>query len=264
MKKSLHISIILILLGFLILYYYNLPPSKNQKAVLFTIPKGQTLSYIANKLEEKQLIRNQTYFKILAKLTGKDKNIKAGVYEIFPDMTAYEILDLLHSGKIKMIQFTIIEGWTNDQIADYFKEQGFISDKEEFLNLTKDPVILKKYNIAGPTTEGFLFPETYTIDPQLKIEQIHEIMIKMFFNKLSNIVSDYKQIDPKELYQKVIIASIIEREAIHKEELPIMASVYYNRLKKKMKLQADPTIQYILKDPKKKLTLKDLEIESPV
>jgi UPF0755 protein len=178
-------------------------------------------------------------------------------------MTSIEILNLLNSGKVKMIQFTIIEGWTNEQIAEYFLDQGFIKHKNEFLDLTKDKSLLSKYQIKGITTEGFLFPETYTIDPQLKITQIHEIMIKMFFQKLSTIVPNYQKMDPHTIYEKVILASIIEKEAIHKEELPLMASVYYNRLKKKMKLQADPTIQYILKDPKKKLTLKDLEIDSP-
>lgn len=261
MKKLIYIIIIFIVL--LILYYYNLSPIYTSQNVLFTVPKGKTFSYIAEKLEEKGLIKSKNFLKLIAKITGKDKNIKAGVYEINTRMTSIEILNLLNSGKVKMIQFTIIEGWTNEQIAEYFLDQGFIKHKNEFLDLTKDKSLLSKYQIKGITTEGFLFPETYTIDPQLKITQIHEIMIKMFFQKLSTIVPNYQKMDPHTIYEKVILASIIEKEAIHKEELPLMASVYYNRLKKKMKLQADPTIQYILKDPKKKLTLKDLEIDSP-
>jgi len=263
MKKHIYISIFLIVLGITFILYSNLSPNEASQKILFTIPKGKSLSYVAEKLKEKNLIKSELYFKILAKITGKAKNIKAGVYEIDTQMSPWEILDLLHSGRVKMIQFTIIEGWTNEQIADYFKEQQFISNKKEFLDLTSDKEILEKYRIAGPTTEGFLFPETYTIDPQLKIQQIHEIMIKMFYEKLAKIYPNYQNIVPKEIYEKVIIASIIEREAVHRDELPLMASVYYNRLKKKMKLQADPTIQYILKDPKKKLTLKDLEIDSP-
>jgi UPF0755 protein len=256
MKKHIYISIFLIILGITFILYGNLSPNEASQKILFTVPKGKSLSYVAEKLKEKNLIKSVLYFKILAKITGKAKNIKAGVYEIDTQMSSWEILDLLHSGRVKMIQFTIIEGWTNEQIADYFKEQQFISNKKEFLDLTSDKEILEKYRIAGPTTEGFLFPETYTIDPQLKIQQIHKIMIKMFYEKLAKIYPNYQNIDPKEIYEKVIIASIIEREAVHRDELPLMASVYYNRLKKKMKLQADPTIQYILKDPKKKINLK--------
>ncbi len=260
--KRLTITAILFILGGItIVSYYNTSPYNKNEIILFTVPRGKSLSYIASKLEEKGLIKSQNFFKLISLIVKGDTNIKAGVYELNSRMTSYEILKTLISGKVKMIQFTIVEGWTNEQIANYFLEQGFIKEKQEFLNLTTNKDILKKYKIEGPSTEGFLFPETYTIDPELKIEKIHEIMLQMFYKKLNSITE--KEIPPKKLYKKVIIASIIEREAIHKEELPIMASVYYNRLKKGMKLQADPTIQYILKNPKKKLTLKDLEIDSP-
>ncbi|MCS7205968.1 MAG: endolytic transglycosylase MltG [Leptospiraceae bacterium] len=261
-SRYLLITSTILFLSLVFFLFLNSSPQQEATQVLFTVPRGKSLSYVAQKLKQENLIRSSDFFLVLAKLFYFHSNIKAGVYEIQTLMTSLEILDLLVSGKVKMIQFTIIEGWTNEQIAEYFLEQNYIQTKEEFLSLTKDPEILKKYNIYGPTTEGFLFPETYTIDPQLPIKTIHEIMIKFFFKKLSEI-ADYQKLTPKELYEKIIIASIIEREAVHKEELSLMASVYYNRLKKKMKLQADPTIQYILKDPKKKLTLKDLEIDSP-
>ncbi len=235
---------------------------ESYEKILFTVPQGKGVSYIAEKLKEKNLIFSSTYFKILAIIFLKDKNIKAGVYELDTSMSSYEILIHLAKGKVKMIQFTIPEGWTNLQIAKYFVQQSYINDEEEFLKLTKEGKILKKYNIYGPTTEGFLFPETYTIDPQLKIEKIHEIMLEQFFRSLSRIPESQK-ISPEELYKKVILASIIQREAIFDDELPLMASVYLNRIKKNMRLQADPTIQYILQNPKKKLTLKDLEIDSP-
>ncbi|MFN3604598.1 MAG: endolytic transglycosylase MltG [Leptonema sp. (in: bacteria)] len=235
---------------------------KNKDTILFTVPRGKNADYIAKKLKEKELISSEIYFKILAKIFQLDKKIKSGVYELNQNMNTIEILNHLISGKVKLIQFTIIEGWSNYQIGEYFTQLGYTKEPEEFIKVTKNKEILDKYKIAGPTSEGFLFPETYTIDPQLLVSQIHEIMIQMFFSKLKTITS-LETIEPKKLYEKVIIASIIEREAIHKDELPLMASVYYNRIQKKIKLQADPTIQYILKNPKKKLTLKDLEINSP-
>ncbi len=249
----------------LFLFFFNClyaQPTEKQDKILFTVPRGKTIDYVSKKLKEKDLITSELFFKIVAKLWFSDKKIKAGVYELEKKMSTYEILEYLTSGKVKMVQFTIIEGWSNYQIGEYFTELGYVKNSEEFIQITKDKEVLQKYKIQGLTSEGFLFPETYTIDPQLSIRQIHEIMIKMFYTKLSTFL-DPKTIPSKELYEKVIIASIIEREAIHKEELPIMASVYYNRIKKKFKLQADPTIQYILKNPKKKLTLKDLEIDSP-
>lgn len=246
------------------IWYINAPPAMFATAenVLFTVPRGKGVSYIAKTLEEQKLIKSALFFIFLARVMDAETKFKAGVYEIQTSMGTWDILQLLLSGKVKMIQFTIVEGWTNFQIGQYFTELGFVPDPERFLEITGQPEILRKYRIHGTTTEGFLFPETYTIDPQLSIHEIHEIMIKMFYRKLSSIV-DPGSIPPEELYKKVIIASIIEREYVHKEELPLMASVYYNRLKKGMKLQADPTIQYILKQPKKKLTFRDLEIDSP-
>lgn len=255
------LKIVVIFIIFVISLYCN-DSKKNSQPILFTIPKGKSTDYIAKKLKEKDLIFSEIYFKVLAKIFQFEKKIKAGVYELNPNMSTLEIIEHLISGKVKMIQFTIIEGWTNYQIGEYFTSLGYVQNPDEFIQITKNKEVLNKYKIYGPTSEGFLFPETYTIDPQLSITQIHEIMIKMFFQKLATIKPN-DQINPKELYEKVIIASIIEREAIHKEELYLMSSVYYNRLQKKMKLQADPTIQYILKNPKKKLTLKDLEINSP-
>lgn len=249
------------ILFFFLTNLYAQPIIQDNK-ILFTVPKGKTTDYIAKKLKEKDLIKSELFFKVLAKVLFSDKAIKAGVYEFDKTMNTYEILSLLTSGKVKMIQFTIIEGWSNYQIGEYFAELGYVKSPEEFIDITKKKEILQKYKIYGPTSEGFLFPETYTIDPQLSINQIHEIMIKLFYTKLSTFLN-LDTISPKELYEKVVIASIIEREATYKEELPLMASVYYNRIKKKIKLQADPTIQYILKNPKKKLTLKDLEIDSP-
>ena len=196
------------------------------------------------------------------RLTGLQDELKAGSYELNDGMSAHEVADVLTEGRVRMVQFTVPEGWHNRQIAELMVKRGFAQNEEEFLKLTRDPEILKKYKIPARTTEGYLFPETYTISHGYPLEKIHEAMIQRFFDQLKN--ADHPEnLSPEELHKKVILASIIEREAARKDELPQMSRVFMNRLDKGMRLESCATIQYLLPKPREKLYEKDLKIESP-
>jgi UPF0755 protein len=161
-----------------------------------------------------------------------------------------------------MTNFTIPEGWHNRQIAELLTSRGMAQSAQEFLDLTANEEVLVKYKIQADSTEGYLFPDTYTIPLNYPLAKIHEAMLRRFFQVLKEVAVD-KNTDPFDLQQKIILASIIEREAAKPEELPVMAGVFLNRMNKRMKLESCATVQYLLPKPKQKLLEKDLLIKSP-
>ncbi len=243
-------------------YIPGRPAGDGTKHVEFEVVRGTGMARVTRSLIEEGLIRNELFFRIMMKATFRDGALKAGVYDLNDGMSAYEIGSILTSGRVQMIKVTIPEGWTNKQIAERAAALGLCNSPEEFLKLTEDPNILKKYGIPAKTTEGYLYPETYFLARGVKADRLHEAMLDRFFDMLPQ-ADPPADLTPEDLFKAVILASIIEREAVHREELPKMAGVYLNRIKKGMRLEADPTIQYILGDPKKKLYLKDLKIKSP-
>lgn len=255
------IAAAVILLG-IAAYIPGRPTGDGMKNVEFEIERGTGMSRVTKSLVDQGLIGNELFFRIMMKATFRDGALKAGIYELNDGMSAYEIGSILSSGKVQMIRVTIPEGWTNKQIAEHAASLGLCATPDEFMALTQNPETLKKYGIPGKNTEGYLYPETYFLARGVKADRLHEAMLDRFFATLpdANPPADMK---PEDLFKAVILASIIEREAVHSEELPKMAGVYLNRVKKGMRLEADPTIQYILGDPKKKLYLKDLEVKSP-
>jgi UPF0755 protein len=251
-----------IILAGILIYIPGRPAGDGSKKVEFEVQRGTGMARVTKSLVEQGLLSSELFFRLMMKATFRDGALKAGIYELNDGMSAFEIGSILSSGRVQMIRITIPEGWTNQQIAEHAASLGLCSTPEEFLQLTRNPEVLKKYGIPGKTTEGYLFPETYFLARGVKADRLHQAMLERFFAMLpeANPPADLK---PEDLFRAVILASIIEREAVHREELPKMAGVYLNRLKKGMRLEADPTIQYILGDPKKKLYLKDLEIPSP-
>lgn len=232
------------------------------RKVEFTVPSGAGMYSVSRNLARAGLISSEKYFQLILRFTNRTGALKVGVYDLHDGMSAYEIADLLTSGKVQMLRLTIPEGWTNRQIGDYLAGKGLVRDREEFLTLTKDPATLRKFRIPGATTEGYLFPETYNVPRGYPARKVQEAMLKRFFIELGKL--DVPDNTPRDiLHERLILASIVEREAVRPEERPIMAQVFINRLKKRMRLESCATIQYLFDKPKTRLYEKDLQIESP-
>ncbi len=230
------------------------------------IKKGETLTEVAQKLEEKGIIRSAFRFKLWAKITGNTKNIKAGGYVFSGPTGIREVLMVLIEGKTSEISVTIPEGAILKEIAWLFWKHGGI-DKERFLSLASDTQYIKTLNINAKTLEGFLFPATYFITYAAEPQEIIERMVKKFFciftNKLEKECEERESIALGWSPEKIVIfASLIEKEAVVDSEKPIISSVYHNRLRINMALQCDATIQYILPKHKNRLTYEDLKIKS--
>ena len=243
----------------LVLFWPQPNPSYVSKVSVIT---GSTLGEISKQLYEKKIISNEQMFRWAVQVMGKEKEIPVGTFQLVDTQSNYDIIKQLVYGSPELIKVRLLEGWSVKQIAAYLNEvMGF--EPDEILDISKDYRFLKKHNIKASTIEGYLFPDTY-----------------LFFNGdtptsvLDNVVSEYKKFwrdafrdRARELnmteHEVVTLASIIEGEAIYDKERPTISGVYHNRLNRGMRLQADPTIQYIIEDGPRRLLNRDLRIDSP-
>ncbi|HRO66977.1 MAG TPA: endolytic transglycosylase MltG [Pseudobdellovibrionaceae bacterium] len=216
--------------------------SATSKEVIYEATPGKSFLAIANDLQTAGVVKNARMFSIYARFTGERSKIKAGGYLFRTSMTPYEVLQVLTSGRSIGRPFTISEGLNMFEIAQAYERGGFGRAKD-FLSITRDPAIAKA--LLGPeatSLEGYLFPETYQITKFTTTRELIASMVRRFLNV-------YKEVDnmgPHAMsrHQIVTFASLIEKETGAPEERPLIASVFFNRLKKNMRLQTDPTIIY--------------------
>ncbi len=230
------------------------------------IPSGTLTDGIADILLEEDLILNKLAFKELAKDLGADKKFQAGTYILSRSMDAYEIIEIISSGKafVETMTFTIPEGFELSQIIERLVSKG-IATEDELIDVLENgefSYVFLDYIDREFLLEGFLYPDTYEIS---KTASAYEVIDKML-KKFDLIFKDdyYLQLDElgMSLNELMTLASIVEREAKLDEERAIISSVFHNRLDISMKLQSCATIQYALGERKELLTYADLEIES--
>ncbi|MEA1911804.1 MAG: endolytic transglycosylase MltG [Spirochaetota bacterium] len=250
--------------------YLNGPSGLSGKeTVILTITDGDSLNIIAKVLVESQLIKNAWSIKLYSRLMNTESQFKIGVYSLSSNMTLIEIHDSLVEGKQQLFKVTIPEGWTSHQIADYLEIEK-ITFYDDFLNAVNSESLKKKYNLVDYNMEGMLYPDTYLFQRNYPAEKIVSAMVDNFFKHLETIKPDYRNLEIRDLMDTIILASIVEREYRDPEEAPLMAGVFYNRLKHNtpIPLGSCATIVYIITDIKGKdhpefILYSDLEIESP-
>jgi UPF0755 protein len=242
----------------------NKAPASAQNEVIFEVEQGETPRSIGRRLEDEGIIKSRLFWYVVSKL---DKGvIKAGVYTIPLPATQFEIHDILETGRQPLIKVTIPEGATLAKTARLFDEAG-ICTEEAFLEAASNPEILEAFQIPAKTLEGYLFPDTYLFQENYNAKNVARLMVETFFKRLSGIV-DIASITPEELFEKVTLASIVEREYRLAEEAPLMAGVFYNRLAIGMALQSCATIEYLITEIRHKphpeiISIADTEIENP-
>lgn len=238
------------------------PSGNGSKKIQYEVRRGVGSYVVSRELAEQGLLKNPRYFRLYLRLTGRANKIKAGIYELNDNQSAEEIANILTSGKVRMMSLTIPEGWNHKQIGNYLQAKGMVKSREEFIRLSRDRGVLKKYKIAAKSTEGYLFPDTYTMPLGYTAKKFQELMLRRFFIQIEKSGKP-EGMKPSLLHQKVILASIVEREAVKAAERPMMAQVFVNRMKKGMRLESCATIQFLLPQPRERLYNKDLAIASP-
>ena len=244
-------------------YYWE---GKDEKK--FTVVQGKTLSEVTVELSEQDIIQSPVIFKLLAKFTGNEGSIIARHYIFENGMSNLELLELLTDINISQtIKFTVIEGLTIKEIAKNVEKKFFLSS-EKFIKETENDSLLNILGLKDSVSnlEGFLFPDTYIVPLNINEKYLVETMFDEFFKRVMNNDEIKSRISEENIniLKVVTLASIIQAETPLKKEKPVVSGVYHNRLKKRMRLEADPTVQYILPNgPKERLLYSDLKIESP-
>jgi UPF0755 protein len=234
------------------------PSQPGYKNIEVEIPEGATFRKAVQILYDNRLIRDKNIFFLLGRLSKDDRKIRAGFYSIRGDMSPLDILRMLHRGQIIEYEVTVVEGDSLYEISEKFADAG-ISDVEHFMQAARDPDLLSAYDIDAPSVEGYIFPDTYLFPKGIRLENAVGIMIDRMRQKYSDELFERTEELGMTENEVLTLASIIEKEAIINSERPLISSVYHNRLKKNMPLQADPTAIYGVKTSRQKITRSDLQ-----
>ena len=226
------------------------------------IDQGTTLSNISDKLNKRGLVSNKWVFEFLTKIKGLEKSMQAGTFRLSNVHTNNEVINNIVFGSPDRKKITFLEGWNMNQVARHLsKELDF--NYSEVIKLLSDEELIRDLQINSNTLEGYLFPETYYFFEGVDKTSVIKRLVKehkKFWNNANLSKADSLGFTP---YEIITLASIIEGEAIYDSERSIISAVYHNRIKIGMKLQADPTVQYIIDDGPRRLLNKDLRIKSP-
>ena len=232
-------------------------PSPQQTERL-VIPEGASLRAISDSLATHSVIRWPRLFRLYVRWKGQDSVIKAGTYDLARGAGWSAALDALVAGRVVTVPVTIPEGWTVRQIAPRLAAISEINPDSVPLILL-DPSLSDSLGAPGPTLEGYLFPETYRFAQTVRIEKI---AAKMFDRYRAVWTPERREaLDSLEMTERELttLASIIQAEARWNDEMPLISAVYHNRLKRGMRLQADPTVQYALESRQSRLLFRHID-----
>jgi len=220
-------------------------PSTNPDPVSFSITPGETFSQVSSELRTKNIIRNEFIFRLRAKMLGA--TIESGDFTLSRNLKVDEVLEKLSHGRLIARTVTIIEGWRAEEIAQLLAQNNIVK-QDEFMQLVRNGDFSQKFSFLkdkppNVSIEGFLFPDTYEVPPSYSTRDVIEMMLSNFSSKIGDKLLTQIQAQGG-MWKVMTIASIVQREARLSPERPTIASVYYNRIKRNMLLQADPTVQY--------------------
>lgn len=271
-NKILKCFIILILSGLLLVgiaigaYFFLLTPvNKNSdETISYTVESGETIRSISYDLKDLGIIRSSHIFYLYGRLNNIA--LQSGTFSLSQSMSVAELSQNFESINFESIWVSIPEGRTVRQTALLLEEKG-VTNANDFIAASTNPEILKKYSIANTTIEGYLFPDTYSFVPDMKAEDVIDIMINNFYSKIKEIPS-LENATPEELDYVVTFASIIEKEYRLSEEAPLIASVFENRIEDRVGLYSCATIVYIITEIEGRphpdvVTYDDTQIDSP-
>ncbi|MCK5413257.1 MAG: endolytic transglycosylase MltG [Candidatus Pacebacteria bacterium] len=236
----------------------------------FVIENGEGVKQIAANLETEDLILGSDYFEIYIWQENLSSKLQAGRYELSPSMTMEQMTDLFTGGKIidNQVKITIPEGFLVTEIDQRLAENDLI-EEGEFIEFDKvQNFDISKYKFLNDldkinSLEGFYFPDTYIYYADASVQEIAEKMLDNFDKKLSIDLRLEIEKQNKNIFEIIILASIVEKEAGSTEDMKEIASVFQNRLDIDKALESDATINYFVGEKRSQATYDDLKIDSP-
>ncbi len=231
----------------------------------FVIARGETAGEIAKRLEQEGIIRSALAFDFILYETERENALQSGTYTVSPALTPRDLAKLFEKAPGEQIVLRIIDGWRLTEIAIAVNKAFPSITKEAFTAAAavgdRKNTVLTGLDATTPL-EGYLFPDTYFMRPDVTAPEIVDVLLDTFERKVGATLRAASAERKVAIYDIVKLASIVEREARDRTESPTIAGVYTNRLKIGMKLDADPTIQYAIGDWRE-LSLDDLRLDSP-
>jgi UPF0755 protein len=234
----------------LLLWYNGLltqPLDMNGTSQTFTIEIGESVDSVANHLQVVGLIQDSDALRTYLIYSGLDTSIQAGKYELSTAMSAMDIAHELQDATPEEVTFVVLPGWRVEEIAASLATSGLPITHDEFLAGTKTPPQEFDFLSGASTVEGFLYPDSYIFSRDISTAE--EMIAEMVRNFAAHLTLDIQNGFARQgltVYQAVTLASMVEREAVQDDEQALIASVYLNRFKIGMKLDADPTVQYAI------------------
>ncbi|PIP65772.1 endolytic transglycosylase MltG [Candidatus Peregrinibacteria bacterium CG10_big_fil_rev_8_21_14_0_10_49_16] len=270
--RKLIITFLIATIGSYFWYGYNLGPvsKKNAKREQITIEQGMSVEQITNLLAEKGMIRSPLAFKLHVAFNGLSAALQAGTFIFDQSMNAEEVVMLLTTGKSKEIRITIPEGFTVKDIDALLAEQqlieaGDILDCLKVCDFSSFEFLPDKKDLArrGGKLEGYLFPDTYYVEPGNFVPKFFlERMLNAFRSRVLRDLYDDLATSERSVHEMITMAALIEEETQTDEERPVVAGILWKRYDEGMGLGVDATVRYILDKPTGVLTGSDLNTDS--
>ncbi|MGA9751751.1 MAG: endolytic transglycosylase MltG [Acidobacteriota bacterium] len=217
------------------------PYPSQPRVVLVHVPRGMSAGQVLELMAREGVVRSRFSLKLVFSLFGHPKTLKAGTYLFERPMTPLQVVQVLNKGEVLLTKVTIPEGLRRDEVAHLLAAAGLGREKT-FLRLTSDPALIRDLDPAATTLEGYLFPETYLVDPDLREEAVLKVLVTSFRSWWEKI--GLPNSDGMPIREVVTLASLVEKETAAPQERPLVAGVFLNRLRIGMPLQTDPTIVY--------------------
>ncbi len=255
----------LVSLGVIVLYHIYFSPPVYREGCPETkviISEGLSTSAIAKNLKDVGIIDNPFMFVLFAKLLGLEKSLKAGQYELQKDMSELDCIKVVSKGGTISLTVTVPEGLTINATARLLGGR-LDMQTERFVSLYSDSQFVNELGLESKNLEGHLFPDTYRFEWGMEPRDIVKLMVRKFKIVFTEEWISGRNIGDLSSYEVLILASIIEGEALRDDERPLISAVFHNRLRQNRPLQADPTIQYILKEHNSRILYRHLSIDSP-
>jgi UPF0755 protein len=226
------------------------------------IKPGSSFARIASQLQTAGVVSDVRRFTLLARWRKATAQVHAGEYLFETSATPDQVLARLVAGDIRKFQVTIPEGFNLQEIAGRLEKTG-VGSKDEFLSLCRDEAFIKDLGVKATSLEGYLFPETYTYTSSTTPRQLLSAMVEQLDTEISAEMLQSAAALKLDRHQLITLASVVQKEAGNLMEMPLISSVFHNRLKRGIPLQADPTVIYGVADFDGNLTRKHLNTPTP-
>lgn len=244
------------------LQFIRTPASSEPAEVVLEVPVGTSVPALSELLYGQGLVRSAGKFRWLVRFKGAARQIKAGEYQLSTGLRPGELLNKIIRGEVRLHQITFPEGYTLKQMAELLEASKLVN-AERFIAAATDPPFVRSLGIPAASLEGYLFPDTYRFARGLPVETVLRSFVTMFNQHFGPAQEEQARKLGFTRHQVVILASVVEKETAAAEERPLIAGVFLNRLRRRIRLQSDPTVIYGLSNFDGNLTRAHLQKDSP-